>query len=324
MESSKVKPLEDGETREGIIHSASKKSILFIFDTGSKMSSFDACLAYDAGYDAVMLYENVTPKDAERLVQDALFSRGPKRSRFTSFFIVGKDLGKAEAVLEAIKNIKNPRLVSSIIIDPRGAYTTAAAMIAKTEQALLTTKMGKLENKRCIIFGTGPIGKIATVLLGKLGCEVTIASTNPNRLNGEKYIKKVVKLLLKRYDVDIRGVYAPGQKERIHLLREADVVFCAAAPGIQVIDRSILEEIGSEKIMVDVNVVPPLGIEGIKPEDDMREIHPGIFGIGPVTIGKLKCKLEMKILREAREAGEKIYDYKLCLKKARSLFKGAH
>jgi len=321
LKGSEVKPLGNERISGRIIRHASEKSILFIFDTGSKRSSFDVCMAYDAGFDVVVLYENVTPEDAERLVQDALFSRGPRRSRFTSFFIGGKDLEKAEAVLEAIKNIKVPRLVSSIIIDPGGAYTTAAAMIAKTEHALLTSKLGRLENKRCILLGTGPVGRIAAVLLAKLGCKVTIASTNPNRLNGEEYIKEVADLLLKRYGVEIHGTYAPRHEEKTRLLREADVIFCVAAPGIQVIDESILEEIGNGKVMVDVNAVPPPGIEGIKPEDDMREIYPGVFGIGPITIGQLKCRLEMEILREAKETGEKIYDYKLCLEMARNLLR---
>ena len=321
MKDSKVKPLRNERTSGRIIHHPSEKSILFIFDTGSKSSSFDICMAYDAGFDAVVLYENVTPEDAERLVQDALFSRGPRRSRFTSFFIGGKDLEKAEAVLEAVKNIKVPRPVSSIIIDPGGAYTTAAAMIAKTEHALLTSKLGRLENKRCVILGTGPIGRIAAVLLAKLGCKATIVSTNPNRPNGEEYIKEVEKFLLKRYNVDIHGVYAPRHEEKIRLLREASIIFCAVAPGIQVIDRSILKEIGNRKVVVDVNAVPPPGIEGIKPEDDMREIYPDVFGIGPVTIGQLKCRLELEILREARGAREKIYDYKLCLEMARNLLR---
>ena len=75
------------------------------------------------------------------------------------------------------------------------------------------------------------------------------------------------------------------------------------------------------KIMVDVNAVPPSGIEGVKPNDDMREIMPGIFVIGPLTVGKVKNKLEMKILREARKSSEGIYDYNLALQLARKILR---
>jgi hypothetical protein len=58
---------------------------------------------------------------------------------------------------------------------------------------------------------------------------------------------------------------------------------------------------------------PPLGVEGMKIDDDMREFAPGIFGIGPLTIGRLKYKLEREILREARRNGKgTVYNYKLC------------
>ena len=81
----------------------------------------------------------------------------------------------------------------------------------------------------------------------------------------------------------------------------------------------MLEELKLMKVMVDINAVPPLGIEGMKLEDDMREIAPGIFGIGPLTVGKLKHKLEMEILREAIKNGKGIYDYNSALQLARNL-----
>jgi len=51
----------------------------------------------------------------------------------------------------------------------------------------------------------------------------------------------------------------------------------------------------------------------------MKEIAQGIFGIGALTVGDLKHKLEKEILREARSNGEEIYDYNLALQLARKL-----
>jgi len=299
--------------------SSNTPTLLFFLDTDDRASPFDICMAYDAGFDAVIPYESVTLEDARKLVQDAMFSRGPKGAKFTCFFIGGKNEEKAVEVLETVKNTMFPPFTSPIIIDPGGAYTTAAAMVAKVENALSTHNLGNLGDKTCAIFGTGPVGRIAAVLLARLGCDVIIVSTNPKRSDGAEYIERVAESLLKRYGVTVQGVYAPKWEEKVQVLKKADVVFCAAAPGIRIIETEMLEELKLMKVMVDINAVPPLGIEGMKLEDDMREIASGIFGIGPLTVGKLKHKLEMEILREAIKNGKGIYDYNSALQLARNL-----
>lgn len=293
--------------------------LLFFLDTDDIPSPFDICMTYDAGFNAVIPYENVTPEDAKRIVQDAVFSRGPKGAKATCFFIGGKNKEKAEAVLEAVKKAMFPPFVAPIIIDPGGAYTTAAAMIAKVENALLTHKLGNLKDKTCAIFGTGAVGRVAAILLAKLGCDVIIVSTNPKRSDGKEYIENVANSLLKKHGVTVQGVYAPTREKKMQVLKRADVIFCAAAPSVRLIETDMLKELKLMKVMVDVNAVSPLGIEGMKLEDDMREIETGIFGIGPITVGKVKHKLEIEILREAKKRGEGIYDYNFALQLARKL-----
>jgi len=299
--------------------SSNPPSLLFFLDTDSVASSFDICMAYDAGFDAVVPYESVTPEDAKKIVQDAMFSRGPKGTKATCFFIGGKNKDKAEEVLKVAKDAMFSPFISPIIIDPGGAYTTAAAMVAKVENALSTHKLGDLSDKTCAIFGTGPVGRTAAVLLARLGCDVTIISTNPKRSDGPEYVERVAESLLKNDGVTVHGVYAPTREEKIQVLKKADVIFCAAAPGVRIIEMDMLKEIKLMKVMVDINAVPPLGIEGMKSDDDMREIAPGIFGIGPLAIGKLKHKLEIEILREARKSGKGVYDYNSALQLARKL-----
>jgi len=299
--------------------SGATPSLLFFLDTDKKASPFDICMAYDAGFNVVIPYEDVTPEDAKKIVQDALFSRGPKGAKLTCFFIGGKNEEKAKEVLKAVKNAMFPPFIAPVIIDPAGAYTTSAAMIAKVEDALSAHNLGSLGDKTCAVFGTGSVGRITAVLLARLGCDVTIISTNPKRSDGEEYIEHVAESLLKNHGVTVHGVYAPESREKTKILKKADVVFCAAAPGVRIIERDLLKELKLMKVMVDINAVPPSGIEGIKPEDDMREIALGIFGIGPLAIGKLKHELEMEILKEARISDVKIYDYNVALQLARKI-----
>jgi hypothetical protein len=54
----------------------------------------------------------------------------------------------------------------------------------------------------------------------------------------------------------------------------------------------------------------------------MREISPGVFGIGALTIGRLKHKLEKEILREARINNKGIiYNYNYAIQLARRILK---
>jgi len=293
--------------------------LLFYLDTDEKASPFDICMAYDAGYNAVIPYENVTPEDAKRIVQDAIFSRGPKAVRHTCFFIGGKSAEKAEEVFEAVKDTMFPPFKTSIIVDPGGAYTTATAMVAKVENALLSHKLGELKSKTCAILGTGAVGQVAAVLLAKLGCNVIIASLNPKRVDGKEHAEEVARFLAKDYGVKVEGVFAPMQKEKLEILKKADVIFCAGTRGIRVIEKELFKEIKHMKVVIDVNTIPPFGVEGIELKDDMREIATGIFGIGGLTVGDLKHKLEKEILREARSNGAEIYNYNLALQLARKL-----
>jgi methylene-tetrahydromethanopterin dehydrogenase len=102
-------------------------------------------------------------------------------------------------------------------------------------------------------------------------------------------------------------------------MKKADVIMCAGIRGVRVIDKEMLNEVKHMKVLLDINAVPPLGIEGIELKDDMREIMPGIFAIGAIVVGELKHKLEKEILREARTSGKDVYNYNVALPLARKL-----
>ena len=293
--------------------------LLFYLDTDPKASPFDICMAYDAGYDAVIPYENVTAEDSKTIALDALLSRGPKGAKNTVFMIGGKNAEKAEEVFTAIKNAMFPPFKGNIIIDPAGAYTTAAAMVAKAENALAASKLGELKDKTCAIMGTGAVGQIAAVLLAKMGCNVMIASLNPKRTDGKEHIEGIAKLLASEHGVQVEGIFAPTTEIKTEIIKRADVIMCAGIRGVKIIEKEMLNEVKHMKVLVDINAVPPLGIEGIELKDDMREMMPGIFTIGALAVGELKHKLEKEILRDARAGGKDVYNYNVALPLARKL-----
>ncbi len=99
-------------------------------------SPFDANMALDAGFDAVLPYISVKHDDVTGLVQDAMFSRPPKLGVHTGIFIGGRDAIGALDMLEAAKAAMVPPFAVSLFADPAGSFTTAAAMVARVERLL--------------------------------------------------------------------------------------------------------------------------------------------------------------------------------------------
>jgi methylene-tetrahydromethanopterin dehydrogenase len=293
--------------------------LLFYIDTDVKASPFDICMAYDVGYDAVIPYENVNPEDARNITQDALLSRGPKGVKHTAFMIGGKNAERSEEVFQAVKDSMFPPFKTSIIIDPAGAYTTAAAMVAKAENALVANKLGELKDKTCAIMGTGAVGQIAAVLLAKIGCKVMIASLNPKRADGKEHAESIGKLLAKDHGVQVQGIFAPTPASKIEIIQKADVIMCAGVKGVRIIDKEMLKDVKHMKLLIDINAVPPFGVEGIELKDDMKEMLPGIFVIGALSVGDLKHKVEKEMLRDARSNGKEVYNFNVALPMARKM-----
>jgi methylene-tetrahydromethanopterin dehydrogenase len=195
-------------------------------------------------------------------------------------------------------------------------------MVAKAESAISLNKLGDLKDKSCAIMGTGAVGQIAAVLLAKMGCNVVIASLNPKRTDGKEHVEGIANLLSKNHGVQVQGKFAPTAASKIEIIEKADVIMCAGIRGVQIIDKQMLKDIKHMKVLVDINAVPPLGIEGIELKDDMREIMPGIFTIGALAVGELKHKLEKEIHSEARTAGKEgkdVYNFTVALPLARKL-----
>lgn len=152
-----------------------------------------------------------------------------------------------------------------------------------------------------------------------MGCNVIIASLNPKRTDGKEHAEGIANLLAKDHGVQVQGIFAPNTASKIEIIKKADVIMCAGVRGVQIINKEMLNEVKHMKVLVDINAVPPLGIEGIDPKDDMREMLPGIFTIGALAVGELKHKLEKEILREAKTSGKDVYNYNVALPLARKL-----
>jgi hypothetical protein len=282
---------------------------VFIFlDTDKHASPFDILTTIDTFPEVTVLkYENVTVDDAQRIVYDAMFPRGPEGAKRTKIFINGCDFKLTNEILEKVKGCMFSPFKLSVVIDPRGAFTTASAAVAKTLAFSVSRGFGNLENKTVtVLAGTGPVGQTAARLLAAEEASVIITSRD---LQKSSSLATEINEELK--DEKVRGIEAKTPEEVGKAIEKAYAVLSAGAASTPLLPLNILKEHGKNcKIVADVNAIPPLGVEGLESGAEGKEILPRIFGIGALAIGKLKNAVEVELIRRAMEEPKGIFDYK--------------
>ncbi len=272
--------------------------ILHMFTPGQQMSPFDVNMAADAGYQIITPYCGVGLGMVTGLTQDAIFSRGPKGVARTGIFIGGRDVILAADMLEHAKQAMVPPFVVSVMADPSGSYTTAAALVACAEAAL-KKQGGALAGLRVLVLGgTGTVGRIAGVLCARGGATVLLGS-HRNAAAAESAARETGQ----RFGATLQGVSAANAGEVRAALAEADVVFGTAAAGVQVMteaDRAFAKRL---KVAADVNAVPPEGLAGVGVMDNGKPLAgTQAVGIGALAIGNVKYQVQHRLLQRMREA----------------------
>ena len=271
-----------------------KPYLLHMITPEKNISPFDANMAFDAGWDSIIPYTNVTMEEIQALVQDTIFSRSPSTvSKRTAIFIGGRDTHIAMDMLEETKKHMVPPFEVPVFADPSGAFTTAAGMVAKTEKALKDKFNLDFENlKIAILGGTGPVGVASAVISSKAGNDVILIGRNQEKT------EKVVEMCNVKYGSN--SVVVGLDENKSTILSDVDVVFNTGAAGIQLMDDKLVKASSNIKICADVNAVPPSGIAGVEANDDvvkMENASNDCYGIGALAIGNIKYKSQHDCLK---------------------------
>ena len=271
-----------------------KPYLLHMITPEKNISPFDANMAFDAGWDSIIPYTNVTMEEIQALVQDTIFSRSPSTvSKRTALFIGGRDTHIAMDMLEETKKHMVPPFEVPVFADPSGAFTTAAGMVAKTEKALKDKFNLDFENlKIAILGGTGPVGVASAVISSKAGNDVILIGRNQEKT------EKAVEMCNVKYGSN--SVVVGLDENKSTILSDVDVVFNTGAAGIQLMDDSLVKASSQIKICADVNAVPPSGIAGVDANDDvvkMENASNDCYGIGALAIGNIKYKSQHDCLK---------------------------
>jgi len=274
-----------------------EKPFLLHFATPDvRVSPFDVNMAYDAGWNAVIPYTGVNLVDMAGFTQDAIFSRGPKGAKRTGIFIGGRDALLADDMLHAARNAMVPPFEVSVFADPSGAFTTAAAMLAKVEQALLKVHAMALSGCRIVIFGgTGPVGMVVAILASLAGAEVSIPGHD-----GLARAQTMVDRINSRFGMHLHAGDGSNESEVKTLLAESEIILATAKAGVEVLTAAHLAQAPVLRVAADINAVPPAGIAGIGMMDDAVPLLAAsgrAVGIGPLAIGNVKYQVQQALLQ---------------------------
>ncbi|MEZ6096696.1 MAG: NADP-dependent methylenetetrahydromethanopterin/methylenetetrahydrofolate dehydrogenase [Pirellulaceae bacterium] len=274
------------------------KKILLQLDTDTQSSSFDSVVAIDSDVDQLLRFDNVKPDEVMPLVHGCIFTRSPEELRNTAIFIGGNSVSRSNELLDAVKRSFFGPMRVSVLLDPNGCNTTAAAAVLRCEQHL-TLK----DCKAIVLAGTGPVGQRIATILRHQGARVTITSRSPNKLDESlAYLNNH-----SSNGQTVTGIISNSSTGNLDAVQGHDVVFAAGAAGVELLGSGWMQSAKGLKVAIDINAVPPTGLSGIQPFDK-HEIREGITCYGAIGVGGLKMKIHKAAIRGLFSSNDKCLD----------------
>ena len=266
-----------------------KASILHLITTEKNASPFDVNMAIDAGFAHVMPYTNVQQNEVLALTQDAMFSRSASGVKREAMFFGGRNIHAALAMQAVANNAMFAPFAFSTLADPSGAFTTAAAILAKIDLNF------SVKNQTVAIFGaSGLIGSTAALIAAAQGAIVQMVAHRD-----VASMQAHADDLSARYGVKLQVVDGANDAAKTIILNSVSVAICAAAAGLRVLESTHFSQSKSLKMMADVNAVAPSGIAGLDAMDEGKPIdNTHIIGVGALAIGQLKYATQHALLKQ--------------------------
>ncbi len=274
-----------------------RRKILVQLDTDAQPSVFDAVVAVDSHVDQLFRHASITPENVVGLVHGAIFTRGPEELHYTALFLGGSDVVAAERVFEVVKKTFFGPMRVSVMFDPNGANTTAAAAV------LAAGKHVPLAGATAtVLAATGPVGQRAVRLLAREGATVRVASRTLDRAQA------VVDAVRSRVpEANLQAVATSDDASTSAALEGASVVIAAGAAGKTLISEPVLKAAASLRVAIDLNAVPPAGIVGIGVMDKAKSLG-SLTVYGAIGVGGTKMKIHKQAVRSLFEANNRLLD----------------
>ncbi len=275
------------------------RKILLQLDTDPQPSVFDRVVAVDAGAEDIFSYGSVKPEQVQTLVHGAIFTRAAEDLKNTAIFIGGSDVTAAEGLFREAQKHMLPQfgLRVSILLDANGANTTAAAAVRAAAKNM------ELKGAPALVLGgTGPVGQRVARLLARAGAIVRVGSRQEARAAG------ICREIVAKVPIAKLSAAATGKPSELQAaLQGQTLVIAAGAAGVVLLPKSTRLACAGLKIAIDLNAVPPLGIEGIEVTDKAKQ-RDGVLCFGAIGIGGTKMKAHKAALAKLFESNDQVID----------------
>ncbi|QDT48210.1 Bifunctional protein MdtA [Symmachiella dynata] len=273
------------------------KRILIQLDTDPQPSTFDRVVAVDSDVDQLFSYGGITVDNAEPLVHGAMFTRGPKDLKSTAIFVGGSDVSAGEAVLAKVQETFFGPVRVSVMMDSNGSNTTAAAAVLCAQRHL-----NPAGSEALVLGGTGPVGLRAAQILAGLGAKVRLASRSVERAE-----QACAAIRAEVEDAQLTPVATGNDAEIMQACDGAGLIIAAGAAGVQFLSAEQRGSLDTLKVAIDLNAVPPVGLEGVDMMDTGKEVD-GVICYGAIGVGGLKMRIHKAAVRRLFESNAHVLD----------------
>ncbi len=280
----------------------SKSKILLQIDPDPHPSVFDSVVAIDSGVEQLLTQGGVTEDAVTGLVHGCIFTRGMDDLNSTALFFGGSSVDRTEALVEKAKSAFFGPMRVSLMSDPNGCNTTAAAAVISAAKHVSWDGATVT-----VLAATGPVGiRIAQILVGEaksVDSSITIRVCSRRKLRAVEVCEKLA--IDGGEKVALEPCKTSDSQEALAAIEGADVVFAAGAAGIELLAEGW--QSGSPKVVVDVNAVPPAGIHGVEVMDK-GELRGETICYGAIGVGGLKMKIHRQCIASLFESNDKVLE----------------
>ena len=278
----------------------SQRKILIQLDSDSHASTFDSIVAIDAGVDQLLTLSAVSTVEIQSLVHGAMFTRGGNDLKNTALFFGGSDVQQTESLVRAaIKTFFGPVRVS-LMSDPNGSNTTAAAAVISVEKHVALS--GQVVT---VLAATGPVGRRIVELAATLGANVRACSRRLSR--AEEVANRIVASSRPIPADRIVPMQTDSHTDMINAIDGSNVVFSAGASGVEMLGEQWLELANKPAVAVDLNAVPPVGIHSIE-ITDKAVARNKVVCYGAVGVGGLKMKIHRECIAQLFQSNDRVLE----------------
>jgi hypothetical protein len=276
-----------------------KRKILIQLDTDPHPSVFDRVVAIDAGADELFSYGGVRPEQVRDLVHGAIFTRHPRDLKHTALFIGGSEVAAGERLLEEVRKHLLPQygLRVSVLLDSNGCNTTASAAVQAAAR-----HVDLAAGPALVLGGTGPVGQRVALLLARAGAPVRLGSRQR-----EKAVQAAERIRARVPAARVEPAAGTDPDSLKTALDGCQLVIAAGAAGATLLPEAPRRACPTLKVLVDLNAVPPAGIEGVQPTDK-GTARDNVLCYGALGVGDAKMKIHKAAIGKLFETNDAVLD----------------